>query len=283
LAEVVNTITESTIADIPSRSIVAIVGIDVLNPSILNTANGDFNHPNYQYGLAGRPIGILDEPVALVKAYPEAYNLALKGLIKAESKFVKPIRDGKKIIKPGNRLFNQPLPEAAEIADRYHEAAFGRPRPRFYGTRSIDKERAKRISDAFVAMADNPTAPDVRKAYEAMARETLEQYKFILDAGYVVEINNNEPYGNSREMIEDLRENKRMKIFSTESGFGDDKITPEQRDRNVLLRESGFFDVNGEPLLVNDMFRAVHDFFGNDIRDPWAELIRKLLGSKRKS
>jgi GNAT superfamily N-acetyltransferase len=263
LAEVVNTITESTIADIPSRSIVAIVGIDVLNPSILNTANGDFNHPNYQYGLAGRPIGILDEPVALVKAYPEAYNLALKGLIKAESKFVKPIRDGKKIIKPGNRLFNQPLPEAAEIADRYHEAAFGRPRPRFYGTRSIDKERAKRISDAFVAMADNPTAPDVRKAYEAMARETLEQYKFILDAGYVVEINNNEPYGNSREMIEDLRENKRMKIFSTESGFGDDKITPEQRDRNVLLRESGFFDVNGEPLLVNDMFRAVHDFFGH--------------------
>ena len=263
LAEVVNTITESTIADIPSRSIIGIVGIDVLNPKILNTENGDFNHPNYQYGLAGRPIGVLEEPVALVKAYPEAYNLALKGLIEAESEFVKPIKDGKKIIKPGNRLFNQPLPEASEIADRYYEKTFGRTRPEFYGTRSIDKERAKRIADAFINIVDNPTAPDVRKAYEAMAQETLEQYKFMLDAGYVVEINNDEPYANSREMIEDLRDNKRMKIFSTESGFGDEKITPEQRERNVLLRESGFFDVNGQPLLVNDVFRAVHDFFGH--------------------
>jgi len=171
--------------------------------------------------------------------------------------------DGKKITKPGNRLFNQSIPEVSEIADRYFQGAFGRQRPQFYGTRSIDKERAKRISDAFKRLVDNPTAPNVKRAYEAMARETIEQYKFMLDAGYFVEINNEEPYGNSNEMIEDLRTNKRMKIFSTESGFGDEKITPEQRDRNVLLRESGFYDVNGQPLLVNDLFRAVHDFFGH--------------------
>jgi ribosomal protein S18 acetylase RimI-like enzyme len=263
LGEVTNTITESTIADISNRSIVSIVGVDVLNPRILNTENGDFNHPNYQYGLAGKSIGILQEPISIVKAYPEAYNLALKGLIKEESKFVKPIKDGKKIVKPGNRLFNQSIPEASEIADRYYERTYGRKRPRYYGSRSIDKARAKRIADSFAKMADNPTAPDVKKAYEAMARETLEQYKYMLDAGYVVEINNNEPYGNSREMVDDLRNNKRMKIFSTESGFGDEKITPEQREKNVLLRESGFYDINGETLLVNDVFRAVHDFFGH--------------------
>jgi hypothetical protein len=263
LSNVVNTITEQTIADVDNRSIVGIVGIDVLNPSVLNTENGDFTHPNYQYGLNGRVIGLLEQPVSLVEAYPEAYNLALQELIKAESEFVKQKKDGRKITKPGNRLFNQSIPEVAEIADRYYERAFGRQRPQFYGTRSIDKERAKRIADAFIRIVDNPTAPDVRKAYEAMARETLEQYKFMLEAGYFVEINNDEPYGNSREMVEDLRTNKRMKIFSTESGFGDEKITPEQRERNVLLRESGFYDVNGQPLLVNDVFRAVHDFFGH--------------------
>ena len=239
------------------------MGVDVLNPKVLNAKNGDFNHPNYQYGLNGRTIGILEQPVALIDAYPEAYNLALQKLIEAESKFVQQKKDGKKIIKPGNRLFNQSIKEVAEIADRYFQSAFGKQRPKFYGTRNLDTERAKRIADAFVRLVSNPSAPDVKKAYEAMAAETLEQYKFMLDAGYIVEINNEEPYGNSREMFEDLRTNKRMKIYSTESGFGDEKITDDQRARNVLLKESGYYDVNGQPLLINDVFRAVHDFFGH--------------------
>ena len=163
----------------------------------------------------------------------------------------------------GNRLFNKPIEAVAEIANRYFQRVFGRPRPQYYGSRSLDEARAKRISDAFDAMKHDPNNPEVKAAYEALAKETLDQYNEFAKAGYKVEINNNEPYNNSQEMIDDLRNNKRMKIFSTESGFGDSKITDKQRAENPLLRDSGIKDINGKPLLINDVFRAIHDFYGH--------------------
>ena len=163
----------------------------------------------------------------------------------------------------GNRLFNEPIKAVAEIANRYYQRAFGTQRPDFQGTRQLDKERAKRISDAFDAMKHSPNDPKVREAYNALAKETIDQYQAFLDAGYVVEINNEEPYANSQEMIDDLRKNKRIKIFSTESGFGGTPITAKQRKENPLLAKTKFKDVNGQPMLVNDLFRAVHDFFGH--------------------
>ena len=163
----------------------------------------------------------------------------------------------------GNRLFNKPLKKVSEIADRYYKRIFGTERPKYYGSRGLDESRAKRIADAFQAMQHNPNDPQVKAAYEAMAKETIDQYKDFLDAGFTVEINNEEPYANSQEMIDDLRNNNRIKIFSTESGFGDNKITKKQRAENPLLQKSGYKDVNGKPLLINDVFRAIHDFFGH--------------------
>lgn len=175
-----------------------------------------------------------------------------------------PKKDGKaKQPAAGNRLFNEPLKAVKSIADGYYQRAFGTERPTFEGTRTLDKERAKRISDAFDAMKHSPNDPEVAKAYKALAEETIAQYQAFIDAGYVVEINNEEPYANSQEMIDDLRNNKRIKIFSTESGFGDTPITDKQRKENPLLAKTKFKDVNGQPMLVNDLFRAVHDFFGH--------------------
>ena len=163
----------------------------------------------------------------------------------------------------GNRLFNKPLPEAKEIADNYYKKTFGKDRVEFKGTRELDKENAKRISDAFIAMKHDPNNPKVKASYRAMAKETLNQYKYFLKSGYKIEINNEEPYSNSEAVIEDLRNNKRIKIFSTESGFGDNPITAKERSENPLLKDSGYKDANGQPLLINDVFRAVHDFFGH--------------------
>lgn len=168
-----------------------------------------------------------------------------------------------KNIPAGNRLFNKPLPEAKEIADNYYKKTFGKDRVEFKGTRELDKENAKRISDAFIAMKHDPNNPKVKASYRAMAIETLNQYKYFLKSGYKIEINNEEPYSNSEAVIEDLRNNKRIKIFSTESGFGDNPITAKERSENPLLKDSGYKDANGQPLLINDVFRAVHDFFGH--------------------
>ena len=189
---------------------------------------------------------------ARIEDYNQAYELAKN---QANETKTKP--------SAGNRLFNEPLKAVKEIADRYYERVFGKPRKEFQGTRELDVERAKRLSDAFEAMKNDPNNPEVRKAYEALAKETIEQYKDFVDAGYVVEINNEEPYANAQEMIDDLRKNKKIKIFSTESGFGDNAITEEQRAENPLLARTQFVDVNGVPMLVNDLFRAIHDFYGH--------------------
>ena len=163
----------------------------------------------------------------------------------------------------GNRLFNKPITKVKEIADGYYKRVFGTERPKFAGTRKLDEARGKRISDAFIAMKNNPNDPEVKAAYEALAKETLDQYKDFVKAGFTVEINNEEPYNNSQEMIDDLRNNKTIKIYSTESGFGSVPITEKERNNNPLLKDSGFKDINGNPLLINDVFRAIHDFYGH--------------------
>ena len=108
----------------------------------------------------------------------------------------------------------------------------------------------------------------VQEAYSLMADETAAQHQEIINAGYEVEIWNGEgePYANAQEMIDDVRDNKHMWIFSTEAGFGDTAITEEQRQQNKLLQDSGFKDKNGNTLLYNDLFRFVHDFFGHTER-----------------
>jgi hypothetical protein len=164
---------------------------------------------------------------------------------------------------PGQRLFNEPLKEASKIADDYYKKEFGEERPKFDGVKSVNKERAKLISDAYSAMKDNYKDPLVKKAYDAMIKETLKQFDAIIDNGYSVVMSNNDRYNNSEEMIKDLRDNKQMLILSTEAEFGDNPITEKQRQSNPLLNDSGRKDSDGIPLLNNDVFRFVHDFFGH--------------------
>lgn len=162
----------------------------------------------------------------------------------------------------GNKLFNEPLPQATVIANRYAKS-IGIKLEDVNVVSSLDEYKSKAISNEFEKMKDDPTDPKVSAAYEKMAEETIAQYKEIIKDGYFVEINNQEPYSSSEDMISDLNKNKRFKVFSTESGFGDTPITEEQRKVNPLLKDSGFKDINGIPLLVNDVFRFVHDFFGH--------------------
>ena len=166
-------------------------------------------------------------------------------------------------------LLSEPNPETADISksylsdkatdlgiDQYSE-------PRFVNR--LNKDNSKMIADAYDNLVDDPKNPEVIKAYKALADETLSQYQSIIDKGYKLEIwkGKGEPYANSTEMIQDVRDNKHLYIFGTEAGFGEGAITPEQRKENVMLSRTEYKDVNGDPLVVNDIFRFVHDFFGH--------------------
>lgn len=165
----------------------------------------------------------------------------------------------------GNRLFNEPLADAKRIASEYM-AKKGLKYEEGRNIYSVDKERAKRISDAYMAMPDNYSIPEVKASYDAMITETIDQYKEIVSNGYKVEINDTEPYKNAQEFIDDLRDNKNFKLLSTLSEFGDTPVTEEMANNDPRLKSTEFKDVNGQTLLANDLFRFVHDFFGHSIR-----------------
>lgn len=163
----------------------------------------------------------------------------------------------------GNKLFGKSFSKVSEIADRYYKRVFGSKREKFEGITKLNKERAKRIAKAYEEAKHDPNNKEVKKAYNKLVEETLDQFKELVKSGIKIEINNSEPYNNVEEMVEDLENNSRLKILSTESEFGDTPITDKQREENPLLSKTGFTDINGIPLLANDMFRAVHDFFGH--------------------
>ena len=128
----------------------------------------------------------------------------------------------------------------------------------------VNKERAQRIAAEFDKMKHDPQNPEVKAAYDAMIQETKEQYQAMLDAGVVVEFidfaKTGDPYGNPRNAILDVVENNHMWVFSTRDGFGTDaNFDPSD---NPLLAETEY-EISGQKALVNDLFRAVHDYFGH--------------------
>ena len=172
--------------------------------------------------------------------------------------------DAKPTIKtpPGSRLFNKPLEDATTIANRISERT-GIDYEEAKRITKLDVPRAIKIAQAFEALESDPNNPEVQEAYQALIDETIEQYNAIIESGYTLEVNNEEPYDSSQDMIDDLRNNKNLKIFSTESGFGEGGVTDSDRESNPLLAPTEFTDKNGVPLLANDIFRFVHDFFGH--------------------
>ena len=198
--------------------------------------------------------------------FTEFFNQEYSGVLTRLKKIDKRADIVRSDVPAGNRLFSAPLEDALTIAKEYHtENNIPFTDPIKITKENFNKSRAKEIAKLYDEAVNSPTNTEVKEGYEAMIKETIEQYKKIVSKGYKVEINNSEPYGSSSEMIEDLRSNRRMKIFSTEHGFGDSLITEKQRQENPLLRDSGFKDINGKTLLANDIFRFVHDFFGHSL------------------
>jgi hypothetical protein len=126
---------------------------------------------------------------------------------------------------------------------------------------AVDVKRAEKIAKEYAAMQHDPNNPKTKKAYEALAKETQDQYEALLKAGYKFDfIRGADPYGNPRNAINDLVMNKRMSVFPTESGFGS---SAADISGNPLLARSDLRIANDPSTTYNDLFRAVHDVFGH--------------------
>lgn len=143
-------------------------------------------------------------------------------------------------------------PEVAKIADDYAEE-HGLPALKPLGNAEVKPALARKLADFLDEAKHAPEDAAVKKSYEALTRETKQQYEFMRDAGYTIEpwTGAGEPYKSSAEMTADVRDNKHLFFRPTDENFSGG---PD----NLLLQPSGI-----EGLSNNDLFRAVHDFFGH--------------------
>lgn len=125
-----------------------------------------------------------------------------------------------------------------------------------------DPVRGKLIADAFEKMKHDPNNPEVKKAYDALVQETLDQYKKIRETGFTpikMSPGMENPYKEgSKDLLKDIKENNRMYYYPTEQGFGSNQVISE----SPMLRKSGEI-IGDEEVPVNDIFRIVHDYFGH--------------------
>ena len=129
----------------------------------------------------------------------------------------------------------------------------------------LDKAFGARVAMAYDAMKHNPRKPEVAEAYDALLNETLEQYKYILNAGLQVEFipsGQKSPYSVPSEAVADILDNNHMWVYSTREGYGDE----QQSIEHPLLSPTEFM-ISGQVALANDIFRVVHDYFGHAKND----------------
>jgi hypothetical protein len=126
----------------------------------------------------------------------------------------------------------------------------------------VNPEFASKIAREYDLMAHDPSNPNVQAAYKTLADETMAQYEKMLSDGIKPYfIKGDDPYAASPYLsLLDLTNNKRLGVFPTRSGFGSDASFDPKG--NPLMEETGL-TLDGEPLLFNDAFRAVHDYYGH--------------------
>lgn len=120
----------------------------------------------------------------------------------------------------------------------------------------VDPEFAGRLADAYESAVHAPESPGVKASYEALKSETLAQYDFLVEKGVKMEpwTGTGEPYANSAAMRADVRDSNHLYYLPTEAtGMAADHPLAAATGRTV----------GDKPLLYNDAFRAIHDYFGH--------------------
>lgn len=148
----------------------------------------------------------------------------------------------------------------AVAAGRYLTDRRFKPNPQ----RKADKRRValqESVADEYDALpVDDSSNRNVRKAYDQATIELQRQWS-ALPVRVEVYQGKGEPYKSSDEMRRDVRENNHLYILKTDAEtFGP---TDAMNQNHPFLKDSGHTDINGVPLLYNDVFRAIHDWYAH--------------------
>jgi hypothetical protein len=118
----------------------------------------------------------------------------------------------------------------------------------------VNPRLANAIADAYDQLKHDPKNPKVKRAYNALIKETVDQWHALEDRGYRLEVKSQDPYGLDsskpayQEMAEDIKNNRRIQVW-------DGGKPPADHPLSQIDPETG--------LTYNTLFRAVHDIMGH--------------------
>ena len=128
----------------------------------------------------------------------------------------------------------------------------------------LDTARGKKISDAFEQMKHEPNNPKVKKAYDALINETLDQFQYIKNKTGLtyskIPAGMKYPYPTSQAFMDDISKNNHLWYYPTETGFGAEGSSVVD---HPMMKMTNELDNEGKPMPANDVFRVVHDYFGH--------------------
>lgn len=169
----------------------------------------------------------------------------------------------------GQQLFQMPevgVPSARRVVESIAGDTVRAVPPSYFRQRSADRAQTavqSRIASAYSALPVNDLKNErVKKAYSELKTEVVAQYQAMVASGVKVEVyESGEPYANAAEMRRDVEENNHLYVLKTDADtFGPGGAAFKG---HPMLERSGLSDANGTELLVNDVFRAVHDYIAH--------------------
>jgi hypothetical protein len=198
-----------------------------------------------------RTLGATAEPFAKSALGRVAYenlmdlgpNALLEGMSAGVRKVLKPARQetpseiGDAWTARQLALGQRGVPQVRKALASYGEVGSAMPR-----ATAVDDQFKQRVADWYENAVSDPDNPEVIRAYRAFADETRQQYDYLKNLGVNFQfVDNPAPYPNSAEMMKDIAENNRLLVYKTPENDFHPLLSPEE----------------------NDMFRAVHDYFGH--------------------
>lgn len=130
--------------------------------------------------------------------------------------------------------------------------------------KKLDSNFSREMATEYEKIPATTNSPEVVRAYEALERETLEQYDYIVAQGVTVERwqGKGEPYANSTEMLNDLRKNNHLYFLPNSEAFGSEGVDVEGR---LGLKPTTRTLDDGYKMTLSEVFRVVHDYFGHGL------------------
>lgn len=165
---------------------------------------------------------------------------------------------------PGGEGFDARPINDLEAAARDYMRARGINDEGFSEYPAFSEDRARLIAAAYDQMKNDPTNPEVIRAYDAMISETMDQYNALRNRGIdfrFLREGMDDPYAASPALgYKDLVENGRLYVYPTDFGFGSGSAF-DPRENPLLVGVGRVGDK--QDAVANDAFRAVHDAFGH--------------------